>query len=57
MGILGNTFSIDAENEIIRFGNYGVIKMETIYNIIGRLIAVAIIAMVMFVVIKIEITQ
>lgn len=53
MRILGNTFSIDAENEIIRFGNYGVIKMETIYNIIGRLIAVAIIAMVMFVVIKI----
>ncbi|MDY5912670.1 MAG: mechanosensitive ion channel family protein [Inconstantimicrobium porci] len=53
MGILGNIFSVDDKNEILRFGSYGVIKLETIYGLIGRLIAVAIIAVVMFAVIKI----
>ena len=53
MGILGNIFSVDDKNEIVRFGSYGVIKLETIYSLIGRLIAVAIIAVVMFAVIKI----
>lgn len=53
MNILTSIFDVDGQTQTIKIGQYASIKLETIYNIIWKIVSVAIIILLMLIIIKI----